>query len=114
MVGGIVLINQANLDVKTAIRRFKLTQAQVAKEMDISYSYFTTLLQTPINPQRKRQAIERLVQKRTDDQAKEMKIMRPKEDIIIENQNKIMKKLDEIAYYLVAESRRDLDNNEEN
>lgn len=100
------------MDVKLAIRRFGLTQAQVAKEMGISYSYFTRLLQMPLNPRYKRLArksIEKLVNDRTDEQVKEMKIMKPKADIIIENQKKIMAKLDEIADYAVAESRRDLD-----
>ncbi len=41
----------ANRDVKFTIKRLGFTQAQVANEMGISYSYFTKLLQLPLSPQ---------------------------------------------------------------
>ncbi len=57
----------ANRDIKLMIKELGFTQAQVAKEMGISYSYFTKLLQIPLNPcfkQKTNTAIRRLLRKR--------------------------------------------------
>lgn len=54
----------ANLDVKFAIKKNGLTQKRVAKEMGISYSYFTKLLQHPLEPRFKKMtnaALQRLI-----------------------------------------------------
>lgn len=56
----------ANHEIKSLIRSLGFTQAQVAKEMGISYSYFTKLLQIPLNPRFKKKtntAIRRLLRK---------------------------------------------------
>lgn len=60
-------MNKANLDVKFEIKRLGFSQAQVAEEMGISYSYFTKLLQIPLNPRFRRltnNALQKLVKKR--------------------------------------------------
>lgn len=41
----------ANEEIKSLIKSLGFNQAQVAKEMGISYSYFTKLLQLPLSPQ---------------------------------------------------------------
>lgn len=61
----------ANRQIKLKIKGLGFTQAQVAKEIGISYSYFTKLLQIPLNPQwraRTEQAINRLLVNRKKQQ----------------------------------------------
>ena len=41
----------ANHEIKSLIKSLGFNQAKVAKEMGISYSYFTKLLQLPLSPQ---------------------------------------------------------------
>ena len=41
----------ANHEIKLLIKSLGFNQAKVAKEMGISYSYFTKLLQLPLSPQ---------------------------------------------------------------
>lgn len=62
---------KANLDVKFEIKRLGFTQAEVAQEMGISYSYFSKLLQLPLSPRFRRltnQALKGLVKKRQNQQ----------------------------------------------
>ena len=40
----------ANEEIKSLIKSLGFNQAKVAKEMGISYSYFTKLLQLPLSP----------------------------------------------------------------
>lgn len=57
----------ANHKIKSVIKSLGFNQAKVAKEMGISYSYFTKLLQLPLSPQwakRVDTAIRRLLRKR--------------------------------------------------
>lgn len=58
----------ANLDVKFAIKKNGLTQKRVANEMGISYSYFTKLLQYPLEPRFKKMtndALQRLIDRQS-------------------------------------------------
>ena len=57
----------ANHEIKSLIKSSGFNQAKVAKEMGISYSYFTKLLQLPLSPQwakRVDKAIKQLLHER--------------------------------------------------
>lgn len=63
----------ANHEVKSLIRSLRFSQAQVAKEMGISYSYFAKLLQLPLSPQWTRRvdkALKQLLHDRTTEEQK--------------------------------------------
>lgn len=63
----------ANHEIKSLIKSLGFNQAKVAKEMGISYSYFTKLLQLPLNPRFRRRtdtALKSLVKKRYEQQKK--------------------------------------------
>ena len=63
----------ANHEIKSLIKSLGFNQAKVAKEMGISYSYFTKLLQLPLSPRfrnRTDTALKSLVKKRYEQQKK--------------------------------------------
>lgn len=63
----------ANHEIKSLIRSLRFSQAQVAKEMGISYSYFTKLLQLPLSPQwanRVDKALKQLLHERNIEEKK--------------------------------------------
>lgn len=63
----------ANHRIKLLIKSSGFNQAKVAKEMGISYSYFTKLLQLPLNPQwakRVDKAIKQLLHERNIEEQK--------------------------------------------
>lgn len=63
----------ANHKIKSLIKSLGFNQAKVAKEMGISYSYFTKLLQLPLSPQwdaRVYKAINQLLHERNIEEQK--------------------------------------------
>lgn len=63
----------ANHKIKSLIKNLRFSQAQVAKEMGISYSYFSKMLQVPLSPQWARRvdkALKQLLYERTTEEQK--------------------------------------------
>lgn len=63
----------ANHEIKSLIKSLRFSQAQVAKEMGISYSYFSKMLQVPLSPQWTRRvdkALKQLLHERTTEEQK--------------------------------------------
>lgn len=63
----------ANHEIKSLIKSLGFNQAKVAKEMGISYSYFTKLLQLPLSPQwaeRVDKALKQLLHERNIEEQK--------------------------------------------
>lgn len=85
----------ANRQIKLQIRGLGFTQAQVAQEMGISYSYFTRLLQLPLNPHFKQltdNAIKSLVKKRYKQQKEVLEwVENPKSGLLGEDYYKEQK-----------------------
>lgn len=63
----------ANHEIKSLIKSLRFSQAQVAKEMGISYSYFSKMLQVPLSPQWARRvdkALKQLLHERNIEEQK--------------------------------------------
>ena len=63
----------ANHEIKSLIKSLRFSQAQVAKEMGISYSYFSKMLQVPLSPQWARRvdkALKKLLNERNIEEQK--------------------------------------------
>ena len=78
----------ANHEIKSLIKRLGFNQAKVAKEMGISYSYFTKLLQLPLSPQwaeRVDKALKQLLHERNIEEQKAVQWFDdPKSDLLDE------------------------------
>lgn len=79
----------ANHEIKSLIRSLRFSQAQVAKEMGISYSYFAKLLQLPLSPQWARRvdkALQQLLHERATEEQKAVKWLdNPKSGLLDED-----------------------------
>ena len=70
---GVITMYMANHEIKSLIKSLRFSQAQVAKEMGISYSYFSKMLQVPLSPQWARRvdkALKQLLHERTTEEQK--------------------------------------------
>lgn len=70
---GAITMYMANHEIKSLIKSLRFSQAQVAKEMGISYSYFSKMLQVPLSPQwakRVDKALKQLLHERTTEEQK--------------------------------------------
>lgn len=78
----------ANHEIKSLIKSLGFNQAKVAKEMGISYSYFTKLLQLPLSPQwaeRVDKALKQLLYERNIEEQKAVQWFdNPKSDLLDE------------------------------
>ena len=78
----------ANHEIKSLIKSLGFNQAKVAKEMGISYSYFTKLLQLPLSPQwaeRVDKALKQLLHERNIEEQKAVqRFDNPKSDLLDE------------------------------
>lgn len=78
----------ANHEIKSLIKSLGFNQAKVAKEMGISYSYFTKLLQLPLSPQwaeRVDKALKQLLHERNIEEQKVVQWLdNPKSDLLDE------------------------------
>ena len=77
-----------NHEIKSLIKSLGFNQAKVAKEMGISYSYFTKLLQLPLSPQwaeRVDKALKQLLHERNIEEQKAVQWFdNPKSDLLDE------------------------------
>lgn len=78
----------ANHEIKSLIKSLGFNQAKVAKEMGISYSYFTKILQLPLSPQwakRVDKALKQLLHERNIEEQKAVQWFdNPKSDLLDE------------------------------
>ena len=76
----------ANNEIKSLIKSWGFNQAKVEKEMVISYSYFTKLLQLPLSPQwaeRVDKALKQLLHERNIEEQKAVQWFdNPKSDLL--------------------------------
>ena len=76
----------ANHEIKSLIKSLGFNQAKVAKEMGISYPYFTKLLQLPLSPQwakRVDKALKQLLHERNIEEQKAAQWFdNPKSDLL--------------------------------
>lgn len=110
------------------IKGLGFTREEVAEEMNITGAYFSKLLnQAPLDDHYKAlayQAVKTLINERREQQEKFLEWLNSSDELLTKydnlqadayrnanhkRQDKMQKTLDEIAYYLSQESRRNLD-----